>query len=248
VRSASAFCIVLVLLATTALVALTGCDTTQDKAARLKIRSARTLASRHVTRVGEPAHAVKVLSAALLAGKDESAIAVELRNDGDEPVNDLPLLVGVEGRDGKREYLNADRDVAYFKAHTAGLGPGEDGVWVYTSRHELDPSATAFAEVGDGPVPPLPAAASLPEVDLGAPSHSGSDPGRVEVEVSNELGFPQYDLTVFAWATRDGRLVAAGRASAGDLEAGEVEPVTLKLIGDPKDAELHISAPPTIYQ
>ena len=42
--------------------------------------------------------------------------------------------------------------------------------------------------------------------------------------------------------------VAGAFASAGDLESGETETVDLDLIGDAKGAEVHISAPPTIYQ
>ena len=79
-------------------------------------------------------------------------------------------------------------------------------------------------------------ASSVPQVDVADPEPAPGDPGKVRVDVSNEIGFVQYELEVFAWATRGDRLVAAGAASAGDLEPGETEPVTVKLIGDPKGA------------
>ena len=65
---------------------------------------------------------------------------------------------------------------------------------------------------------------------------------------SNNVGFTQFDLAVFAWATEGDRIVAGGFADAGDLEDGETENLTVSLIGDPKGAELHVSAPPTIFE
>ena len=53
---------------------------------------------------------------------------------------------------------------------------------------------------------------------------------------------------MFAWVTKDDRYLAAGAATAGDLDADESEPVAVKLIGDPADGDVHVSAPPTIFQ
>lgn len=227
---------------------LTGCDTTQNAAARLKISNTRTLASREPTRVRELAENVEVVETALLQSDDGTAIAVTLRNTGSEPINDLPLLVGVRTADGKRDYLNDGKDVPYFQAHAPALAGGEEATWVYTAKGEVAGADSAFAEVGKAPSPPVTVASSLPTVDVSGVRASADDPAKVELEVSNDIGFPQYDLNVFVWATKDGRYVAAGKAAAGDLEPDEAEPVTVKLIGDPKDGELHVFAPPTIFQ
>lgn len=248
-RSASAIA-VCVAAAACALVAVavSGCDTTQDAAARIKVRSERTLASRKPTKVRKQAKDVKVKRATLLESNDGTALAVTLRNLGSEPVNDLPLLVGVRTAAGDKQYLNDGKDVPYFKTHSPAIAAGESAIWVYTNKHEVPGAAAAFAEIGAPPTPPVTTASSVPQVDVADPEPAPGDPGKVRVNVSNDIGFVQYELEVFAWAMRGDRLVAAGAASAGDLEPGETEPVTVKLIGDPKGAQLHVSAPPTIYQ
>ena len=94
---------------------------------------------------------------------------------------------------------------------------------MFTAKDPVD-DGTAFAEVGAGAVPPITVASTVPELDVG--SVSGPDGStRSTVEVTNPVGFPQYDLTVFAWVTKGDRYLAAGTAAAGDLEPDETEPV-----------------------
>ncbi len=178
-----------------AVVALTGCDTTQNKAARLKIRSERTLASREPTKLGEPAKDVEVVDATVLRGDGESAIAVTLRNTGSEPVNDLPLLVGVHKPGGGREYLNDGKDVAYFKAHAPALAAGEDGVWIYTGKQRARPRRSGVRE-GRRRADAAARARLRPIRSCSSP-RARSPPrasDRVQVDVANEIGFTQYDL------------------------------------------------------
>ncbi len=42
--------------------------------------------------------------------------------------------------------------------------------------------------------------------------------------------------------------MAAGQGSAGDLDAGEAATVKVKLVGNPHGADVHVAAPPTIFQ
>jgi hypothetical protein len=223
--------------------AVAGCDTTQDKAARLHIRSARILAGREGIKVKQVDRDVDVVDASLLEGDGEAAIAVTLHNDSDKPVNDLPVIVGVRTADGKDVLLNEDKG-PYFQAHIPALAPGEQTTWVYTSKDELPKSGKAFAKVGVAPSPPVATATQLPQLAI---SGIDSSAGKVEATVSNQTGLPQYDLAVYAWAQKDGGYVAAGRASVGDLEAGDSAHVALRLVGDADGADLHVSAPPTIF-
>ena len=244
-RSASPITVIaLAALCPLAALALAGCETTQDAAARLKVRSERTLAGRNPVAIDRPAQGVRVVDAALVRGDGDAAVVVELENDGDQPVNDLPIAVGVKTAGGKR-YLNDGRNLPYFQTHAPALAAGESGTWVFAAKDPVD-DGTAFAEVGAGADPPITVASTVPELDLG--SVSGPDGSKATVEVSNPVGYPQYDLTVFAWVTKGDRYLAAGTAPAGDLEPDETEPVAVKLIGDPAGGEVHASAPPTIFQ
>ena len=245
-RSASPITVIaMVALCPLAALALAGCETTQDAAARLKVRSERTLAGRKPVEIDKPADGVRVVDATLVRGDGDAAVVVELANDGEQPVNDLPIAVGVKTAAGEKRYLNDGHDLPYFQTHAPALAPGETGTWVFAAKDPVD-DGTAFAEVGAGADPPITVASTVPELDVG--SVSGPDGSKATVEVTNSVGYPQYDLTVFAWVTKGDRYLAAGTAAAGDLEPDETEPVGVKLIGDPAGGDVHVSAPPTIFQ
>jgi hypothetical protein len=222
---------------------MSGCQTTQDAAARIHVRSARELAGREKLKLGEPSKTVKARDVTVLSGGDRYAVAVALDNTGGQPAHDLPLGVGVRGTDG---FLNEDHS-SYFETHIPALDAGQQTTWVYTAKGK-PPTADAFAAVGSQQSAEVDSASGLPELDVSALRLESRDSGSAEVDVSNPTGYPQYDLDVYAWATKDGRYVAAGRASAGDLEPDETERVKVRLIGDAKGAELHVAAPPTIFE
>jgi hypothetical protein len=227
-----------------AVVVLTGCNTTQDKAARLHIRSQRILAGREGVKVRELDKNVDVVKASLVESDGDAAIAVTLKNNGSQPVNDLPVVVGVRTADGKQAYLNESKG-AYFQAHIPALAAGEQTTWVYTGKDAIPAADSVFAKVGVAPSPPVATATQVPKLEVSA-IDSSSD--KVEATVSNDTGFPQYDLAVYAWASKGGEYVAAGTASVGDLEAGDSAHVALKLVGNADGADLHVSAPPTIFE
>ena len=224
---------------------LAGCETTQDKAARLHVRSKRTLASREPLRIQGTDESLRVTKTTLLRSKAGAAIAVSLRNTGDTPVNDLPLAVGVETADGGKVYLNRAQ-APYFQGHAPALAPGAATTWVFTSKDSLDDARTAFAKVGRAESPPITEAATVPELPVAKEGAEGA--GAIRVRVDNPTAIPQYDLAVYAWASKAGREVAAGRASIEELDAGQSATATVRLVGDPSGATLHSAAPPTIFQ
>jgi hypothetical protein len=248
VPSAKAMAAVLVSSAVLAGLGASGCETTQKAAARVRINSERTLEGRKPVKIKGHAENIDIVDASLIKGDGAGAVVVEVKNTGTEPVSDLPILVGVSAADGDKEPLNGGKDLPYFQTHLPAVSAGHTMTWVYVAK-KVDPDAAkAYAEIGAGPTPPFTSVTTIPEIDIGTPTASADDPSKVTVDVKNDLGFTQYDLPVFAWATKGDRPVAAAFASAGDLESGETETVDLDLIGDAKGAELHVSAPPTIYQ
>ena len=74
------------------ILALAGCATTQQEAARLRLNSARLRATQVRLRVVQPNPAIKVQSVSLLASHGGSAIVVRLRNLLGHPVSDLPPI------------------------------------------------------------------------------------------------------------------------------------------------------------
>ena len=120
--------------------------------------------------------------------------------------------------------------------------------WVFTAPAKKLPAGDPVVRVGTASEPPT-VAEDIPTLGVsGVASDSTKDGDTVRATVDNDAGFPQYDLAVYAWAERDGRIVAASQKSIGDLRTGERKVVRLDLIGDPGAAKVHVSAPPTIFE
>lgn len=234
--------------------ALVGCTTTQQTATWLHIRAERELDRRKPIDVKRADPEVHVVRSSVVRGAGGAAIAVNLRNEGSEPVNDLPLAVGVKTRGGEARYLNDQGHLPYFQAHAPALAPGEETTWIYTTTKVL-PAGSAVARVGVAASPPT-TASRVPELAVTDVSSSDAKPEKgkpppqatVEAKIVNDTGMTQYDVAVYAWADKGGRYVAAGQGSAGDLDAGEATMAKVKLVGNPDGAEVHLAAPATIFQ
>jgi hypothetical protein len=255
VPSASVIFGLLALASVLAAGAVSGCTTTQQTAERQRLQFERRDAGHRGIDVKRVDPQVQVVRSSIVRGTGGAAIAVTLRNTGDDPVNDLPLAVGVKTAGGATDYVNDEGRIPYFQAHAPALAPDEETTWVFTSQKPL-PAGEPTAKVGVPPAEPLTTASSVPEVDVErvtSTGHNGKDkksPSQptVEAEVANHTGMPQYDLAVYAWAEKGGRYVAAGQGSLEDLSTDETATVRLKLVGETSGAQIHVAAPPTIFQ
>src|SRR6516162_5638342 len=101
---------------------LGGCvETTQQKNARAQLQDDRLLASRSGVQVTRRDPNVAVMNVRTLRSPAGGAIAVTLRNDGERPVSDLPVSVGVSTPAGRTTYLNRQPELPYFQTHVAGI-------------------------------------------------------------------------------------------------------------------------------
>jgi hypothetical protein len=227
------------------LVGLAGCATTQQEAARLRIRSARLRASQVPVRVTAADLQVRVASVAIVRGAGEAAVVVRVRNLVGHPLTDLPISVGLTGAAGERVYLNGAAGLGYFRTHLPGVAARGSLRWVFTTSRRLPARARPFAEVGRreqgvGPIPPaLPAIA----VELAPRSLAGG----LAVIVRNRSSVLQDELQVYAIARRQGRYVAAGQASVATLGPGASAALRLRLAGDPVGSSVALEAAPTSF-
>jgi hypothetical protein len=241
------------------LVALSGCVTTQQKNARAELRAERIIATRralHVTRINPN---VRVEAIALLRGSTGTAFAMRLRNVAPRPATDLPISVGVITPRGRRLYFNRSADAGYFQTHVAAIAAEGRVTWVFTTAERLAGAGAGrpFADVGIASSPPLTTARTLPRIEV-SPSTgvaSGHRPGpprslrsSLRLAVQNLSEVPQDELPVYAVALRNGRYVAAGRATLGHLGTGARATVEVTLFGSGSGAKLQLDALPTIFQ
>lgn len=244
-----------------ALIAFAGCDSTQSKNARAELRAKRELASRELPGVVRSDPRLRVERVALVRGEQRgsAAIVVDLRSRASKPLTDVPIAVGVRGRDGRTRLVNAKRHLNWFQTHVPAIPARGSATWVFKGARGIEAGDRAFAKVGRPARPALSSAAALPRIEafaeapVAAPvkaSKKGKGPARAptaRVVVENPSGVPQYDLQVYALAQRDGRYVAAGKAEVKHLGTGQRATVAIPLAGSARTRPLRVAAIPTIF-
>lgn len=240
-RSAKAALIALALA-----VPLAGCTTTQHKAQRVQLDSARQRAALESTRVTSSNPTVTPTLIQAVRGANGTAIVVSVHNGGDKPVTDLPISVGYQTAAGAKVYLNAAPNIQYFQAHLPAIAAKRSLIWVYSTAKGLPADVHPFAAVGLRQSAP----ALLTDTDVRIAVRFGHIVGSdaVTVHLDNTSSVPQYQLQVYAYANRSGRYVVAGNTTVPELDGGSRQTVRVKLVSAAASANLRVVAIPTILQ
>jgi hypothetical protein len=227
--------------------ALTGCETTAEKSARLERAAKQAAARRPKARAPSftrPSTHVRVLGATLLSSSEGAAVAVTLRNYSPRALREVPIAITVRDAGGH----------SMFQNDVAGSEPALVAVPSIPARSELTwiddqlpkvQAASVSARVGEAPAVP----GKAPVLTIGAAS-IGEEAGNglgASGTVSNHSQTAQLHLVVFAVARRGGRIVAAGRAVLPELAGGASAPFHVFFIGDPRGAQLQVSAPAVTF-
>jgi len=226
---------------------LSGCVTTQQLAARARLMDARIRASQDPLRVGDLNPEVRVAGLSVVRARRGTAIVAELRNASSHPLTDLPVEIGITTPAGRRLYLNRAGDTDYFDTHVVAIPARAIVTWVFTSRRRLEAGAP-FANVGTADLS-QPEVQKLPQIQVKPATNASATGGpTLSLSVADLSAIPQYSLPVYAVATRDGRVFAAGRATVGHLGTHSNGRVRLTLLGNESRAAVQLSALPTIFQ
>jgi hypothetical protein len=236
-RAARALALALA-LATPAL-ALSGCETTAEKSAKLE-RAAKRVA--HAAQTGltiaHPSTVVKVLSSKIVDGSQgTAAVVLSLRNDSAKTLGEVPIAVSLKNRAGATVYSNATPGLAKTLTSIAVLAPHTTARWI-DDQVQAAGATRVSAEVGEGKA----VSGSLAKLAThGATISEGS----VEGTLTNSSATAQSELVIYALARRGGRIVAAGRAVLASVAAGASTPFQAFFVGDPRGAKLELTVPPT---
>jgi hypothetical protein len=226
---------------------LTACESTQDKAKEVQAQNAKLLASQEGISVKKPFKDVKVLGTTLLHDQYGDAIVVEVRNESKQTLVNLPILLDLRDAKGKSVYRNDLPRLDPALTHVPLLSPGESFYWV---NDQLTPSGTPkSAKVKIGP-PEGTAPKKLPVLEVGAPKVQSSPQGVLaRGQITNKSQIDQTKLVVYAVALSGGEVVAAGRGQFKNLKAGaNPGDYNIFFIGDPRGAEVTVTAPPSVLQ
>jgi hypothetical protein len=230
------------LLALAAL-ALTGCETTAEKSARLEHEAKRVVVAQKGLTITRESTQVKVMSASVIRGSEGAAAVVAVRNRSSRAFEDVPIALTVKNARGQTLYQNNGPGLEAALVSIPSLAPHETLVWVDDQVPPNGEPALVSARVGDSP----PTSARVPSIGISG-LHVSEDPSNGPVgsgTASNRSAVLQRSLVVFGTARKGGRIVAAGRTVLPELPANGSMPFQVFFVGDPRGARLQMSAPAT---
>ncbi|HXB15589.1 MAG TPA: hypothetical protein VNV44_07565 [Solirubrobacteraceae bacterium] len=233
------------------MLALTGCESSQEKNAQLaraaKAVEAKALAkgaaAARASQITHPSTKVTVAGVTLLRSSEGLATVVTLHNRTATALREVPVKVTVRDARGRQLYTNATPGQA-APLVSAALVPAHATLdWIDDQIPPESAAASASAEAGEASS--APGAAPLIAVQ-GA--HVIEDPTNgpgAEGLVANRSALTQHELVVYAVAERAGKVVAAGRAVLPEASANSTTRFQLFFIGNPQGGKLLVTAPPS---
>jgi hypothetical protein len=231
------------LLAISAAVVTAGCESTQDKSARLARAGGAVLDEKGVV-VRHQSSKVKVLSTDVLHDQNGTAAVVEMRNVSKDALVQVPVSIDVRGAGGKSLFRNNQPGLETALTHAPVLAPGERFSWVNDQIDSGGRPRAVKAKVGEA----RPAGKrQVPDIVLSRPQLE-TDPVSGTAAVgfaANRSQIEQRDLVIFAVARKGGKIVAAGRGQIRRVRPGKRSRFQIFFIGNPRGATLELAAPPT---
>jgi len=235
-----------ILLALSAALLATGCQSTQDKSAELEARGGTAFKEKGL-KVRVASKDVKVLSKTVLSDENGAAVVVDLKNKTNRPLVSVPVAIDVTDPKKKSVFKNDDPGLEPSLVGVSLLGAGKSIAWVHdqvlatgkVSKVEVKPGK----DKGGAPV-------KLPEIEVG-PAKLVTDPTSgvaAEGKVTNRSDILQRELVIFGVARKGDKVVAAGRSQVEKLLPGKDATYQIFFIGDPRGARIELAAPPTALE
>jgi hypothetical protein len=238
------------ILALTAL-ALSGCESSQEKSARLE-RIAKQAAAKAApagpspsTALTHPSTKVEVGQVSLLRGSEGLAAVVSLQNTSATTLHDVPIALTVRGTNGAPIYSNSAPGQAAGLASESLIPAHSTVSWINDQVQGSGENLKATARAGEAPVltgPPPRITITGAHLTEEASSEAGA-----EGSVVNHSNITQSELVVNAIVRHGKEVVAAGRAVVPQAPAGAATRFQLFFVGDPRGGKLEVSAAPSTF-
>lgn len=224
-----------------------GCETTQEKSAKLEVSGAG-LAQIDTVKLTATNREIEVLDKTVLTDQYGTAVIVRIRNIGSQPQVDVPIQIDVKDPKGKSVFKNDTEGLEDGLLNIQVAEPGQETWWVHDQVFPTGKAAGFDVTIGKSDLPPP---SSVPKLTASKPEINEDPVSGIEVqgEITNESEVEQTDLLVYAVATKDGKVVAAGRGLIPKLKTGpKGEPYNIFFIGDPKGADIQVFATPNTFE
>jgi hypothetical protein len=224
---------------------VTGCESTQDKSARIGAELGPVKKEKGLA-ITEQSKDVEVVSTTLLSDRNGSAAAVRLRNRSNQNLVGVPIAIDVLDARGRSVYRNDIPGIEPALAAIPFIPAGGEVDWVHDQILAAGKPAKVEVRVGAGGEP---FAGELPQISVSDPKIEGDPFSGVLAggNVENRSGEDLERLLLYAVATRGGEVVAAGRGAIEPFKAKpKPVPYSIYFIGDPRGAEVTVSQFPSL--
>lgn len=229
-------------LALLALIGTAGCESTQDKSARLAAQAGKLQAEQGLE-VGERSRDVDVLGTSIVTDANGSAVVVRLANKAGRTLADVPIALALRDAAGETVFRNDTPGLQRSLTHVALLERGRS-IWINDQVFATSAPVRAEVTVGTSDKrPPDP----LPKLRTSG-VHLVEDPVSGSAATGLVVNGGEQDLRrvlVTAVAERSRKTVAAGRAIVPRVKARQRARFRIFFVGDPKGAELTTAAQPS---
>ncbi|MGA9286477.1 MAG: hypothetical protein WBV85_13655 [Solirubrobacteraceae bacterium] len=226
------------------LLALSGCQSTQDRSAELQRDAKHQLLASQGVSVSKESPSVRIVHATIIHMSTATAVVVQMRNVSTKTLRDAPIELTVKDAKGGVLYQNNAPGLEPSLTMVSVLEPGAESTWVDDQVQAAGTPATATGLVGKAT-----AVSGVPRMEV-LNAHLSSEPGAEATEsgnAANRSAVPQANLVVYAVARRAGKIVAAGRAVLPEVGAGASVPFQIYFVGDPRGARVEVSVPATTF-
>lgn len=240
--------VALALLALAALLA-SGCQSTQAESAEREAEGAELIASEKVTNKitkENESEDVEIVDTTLLTDDAGTAVVVELENKSDETLVNVPILIEVFDKGGKKVFANDLPGLAVPLVSVPVIEAGATVDWVHNQVLPTGEPDDVKVKVG---TPTTEAPPTIPEIRTEEPELEKDISGLEAVGLTENLStVPQEDITYFAVARDGDEVVAAGRGALKRLlpDARKPSDYHIFFIGDPSGAAITVTGPPSV--
>jgi hypothetical protein len=237
----------LALAATVALpaVALSACETTAEKSAKLEHQAKRVTLTDKGLSIARESRTVKVIGTAVVHGSERAAAIVTLQNRSAHALRGVPIAITVKDAHGATLFQNNAPGLEGALVSVPSIAAHATVVWVDDQLPANGAPTSVSAKVGETPsVRGSPAALAITGARI------SEDPANGVVAtgtVTNRSKVAQSSLVLVAVARRGSAIVGAGRAVVAELAPGASSPFQASLVGQALGARLAVSAPPASF-
>jgi hypothetical protein len=234
-------------LALFTIASLSACQSTKDKSAELEAQGGTKLLSEEGLEIKRRNPDVKVTSTAVLSGSEGSnAVVVDLHNDSDENLTEVPILIEVTNSRGRPFYKNDIPGIEPALAAVPYIPAHGDAEWVNDQVLGVGVPKSVKVTVGTGGGN---YSGEVPDIEVSQPTLKGDPVSGISAtgDVVNKTGEDQRRLLIYVVARRGDEVVAAGRGAIEHLKPDRKKlKYTVFFVGDPGGAALTLSEFPAL--